>query len=74
MPVIHSGYSKTIKDILNATHPSSGRLMLTQDRIDHYTKQIRALMDSDAVPLFLSVELQREQLEKQQNQRVASLR
>ena len=48
MPVIHSGYSKTIKDILNATHPSSGRLMLTQDRIDHYTKQIRALMDSDA--------------------------
>jgi len=48
MPVIHSGYSKTVKDVLNATHPSSGRIMLTQDRIDHYNKQIQALIDSDA--------------------------
>ena len=74
MPVIHSGYSKTIKDILNATHPSSGRLMLTQDRIDHYTKQIRALMDSDAGTTVSIGGIAREQLEKQQNQRVASLR
>jgi len=48
MPVIHAGYSKTVKDLLNATHPSSGRIMLTQDRIDHYNKQIQALIDSDA--------------------------
>ena len=46
MPVIHAGYSKTVKDIMNATHPSSGRIMLTQDRIDHYNKQIQALMKS----------------------------
>ena len=48
MPVIHAGYSKTVKDLMNATHPSSGRIMLTQDRIDHYNKQIQALVDSDA--------------------------
>ena len=48
MPVIHAGYSKTVKDLMNATHPSSGRIMLTQDRIDHYNKQIQALIDSDA--------------------------
>ena len=48
MPVIHAGYSKTMKDILNATHPSSGRIMLTQDRIDHYNEQIQRLIDSEA--------------------------
>jgi len=48
MPVIHAGYSKTMKDVLNATHPSSGRLMLTQDRIDHYNVQIQRLIDSEA--------------------------
>ena len=48
MPVIHSGYSKTVKDVLASTCSGCSRLLLPQERIDHYTSLLEAIHESEA--------------------------
>ena len=48
MPVIHSGYSKVIKDVLSSTCSSCSRLLLPQERIDHYTSLLEKIHESEA--------------------------
>lgn len=40
-PVIHVGYSKEIYDILKATCKECSRLLLTEERIEHYEEKLR---------------------------------
>jgi len=48
MPVIHSGYSKVIKDVLSSTCSGCSRLLLPQERIDHYTSLLEKIHESEA--------------------------
>lgn len=43
MPVVHVGYVKEIKKLLQATCRSCGRLLLTKEKLDEYAKEREAL-------------------------------